>query len=292
MKKPPISQKLLDLYDGYAHGAMTRREFVERVAVVGVIGFTTSAVVDALMPAYAEAKQIDDDDPRIETRSVVYASPNGAGEMGAYIARPAGVDGPLPGVVVIHENRGLNPHIADVARRTALAGYVAMAPDALYPLGGYPGDDDRGRALQRQRDRNEMVEDFIAAVAHLQAEDGCNGTVGCVGFCFGGWVSNVLATRVPSLAAAVPFYGTAPRLEDVPDIRAPLLIHFAGLDKRVNATWPDYDAALTREGKVFTAHFYDGVNHGFHNDTTPRFDADAAALAWQRTLDFFAQRLR
>lgn len=288
---PIITQEMLDLYNDYAHGGMSRRTFLDRLRSFAVGGVTVAALSGALMPRYVEAEQISRQDPRISGADIVYPSPAGAGEMGGYQVRPAAATGKLPGIVVIHENRGLNPYIRDVARRAALAGYQVLAPDALYPLGGYPGDDDTGRELQRQRDRAEMLEDFIAAVNVLRNSADCTGDVGCVGFCFGGYVSNQLAARMPELRAAVPFYGSGATPEQVPAIEAALLLQFAENDPRVNATWPPYEQALTRHGKSFEAYSYPGTNHGFHNDTTPRFDSSAAELAWQRTLDFFARHL-
>ena len=286
-----MQQELLDLYDLYAHGLISRRQFFERAKAFAVGGLTVSAVVASVMPRYAEAQQIREEDPRVRGERIEYPSPQGAGTMGAYLVRPVAGEGKLPGVVVIHENRGLNPHIADVARRTALEGYLALAPDALFPLGGYPGNDDDGRALQRQRDRDEMAEDFVAAVRWLQQHPDCTGRVGCIGFCFGGSMTNLMAVRVSDLAAAVPFYGGQPAVDEVDEINAPLLLHFGELDTRVNAGWPDYKAALDAAGKTYAAHFYEGANHGFHNDTTPRYDEAAAKLAWQRTVEFLARQL-
>ena len=292
-RKPKPSQAMLELYDTYAHGMLDRRAFMEKLGAYAVGGVTAAMLAQELMPDYARADQVAEGDTRIEGADIPYPSPKGAGEMMGYLVKPKGTSGAMPraGVVVIHENRGLNPYIRDVARRLAVAGYVAFAPDALFPLGGYPGNDDEGRSMQRSRSRDAMVEDFIAAVAFLQAHPDCTGTVGCVGFCFGGSVSNELAARVPSLKAAVPFYGGAPDTDAVPAINAPLMLHFAGLDTRVNASWPAYKAALEANGKSFEAFVYDGVNHGFHNDTTPRYDAEAAELAWARTLAFFAAHL-
>ncbi|MFC2113460.1 dienelactone hydrolase family protein, partial [Bacteroidota bacterium] len=207
-------------------------------------------------------------------------------------SRPVDADTGLPGIVVVHENRGLNPHIEDVGRRAALEGFISLAPDALTPLGGYPGNDDEGRTLQQQRDRDEMLEDFIAAYQYLKVHPQCSGKVGVVGFCFGGWISNMMAVRIPDLSAAVPFYGGQPAAEDVPDIKAPLLLHYAGLDQRVNAGWPAYEESLKKNNKEYTAYIYPNVNHGFHNDTTPRYNPEAAKLAWQRTIDFFKEKLR
>jgi len=289
---PP--QAALDLYDKYAHGFIDRRTFMARLGRLAVGGLTVAALADSLLPNYALAEQVKPDDPRIVGEDVPYRSPMGAGDMMGYLVRPSDAcdTNPRPGVVVIHENRGLNPYIRDVARRLAVAGYVAFAPDALYPLGGYPGNDDDGRTMQRERNRDEMVEDFKAAVAYLQKHPNCTGSVGCVGFCFGGSVSNRLAAEVPSLKAAVPFYGGGVPADAVPNIRAPLLIHLGELDTRVNAGWPDYEAALKANGKSYEMHMYAGANHGFHNDTTPRYDAEAAELAWSRTLAFFGKHLK
>jgi len=290
-KASDFDQGLLALFDGYVHGDLSRREFLEQARRYAVGGVTAAALLESLSPRYAEAQQVAPDDERLETATVTYPSPQGYGEVKALLARPAGAAGKLPGVVVIHENRGLNPYIEDVARRTALAGYVALAPDGLTPLGGYPGTDDEGRAMQRELDRDKLLEDFVAAVGFLQHHEACNGRVGCVGFCYGGWVSNMLAVRVPDLAAAVPFYGRQPSAEDVAKIRAPLLIHYAGNDERVNAGWPAYEEALKAHGVDYEVHFYPEVNHGFHNDTTPRYDEAAATLAWERTIAFFKEKL-
>lgn len=288
--KLAIPQGAYDLFDKYAHGFIDRRTFLRRLNAFAVGGITLAMLTDNLLPNYALAEQVPADDPAIRGTDITYRSPHGAGEMGGYMVRPNS-EGRVPGVVVIHENRGLNPYIRDVARRVAKAGFLALAPDALYPLGGYPGTDDEGRTMQRTRSRDAMVEDFAAAVAHLQAHEGCTGNVGCVGFCFGGSVSNRLAAKIPSLKAAVPFYGGGVPAEDVPGIRAPLLIHLAGLDTRVNAGWPDYEAALKAHNKRYKMHMYEGTNHGFHNDTTSRFDPDAAQLAWTRTVTFFRKHL-
>lgn len=288
-KKPP--QEALDLYDKYAHGFIDRRSFMKKLGTYAVGGVTVAALADSLMPNYIEAQEVDEDDKRIIHERITYASPKGAGTMGGLFVRPAGSTGKLPSIVVIHENRGLNPYVEDVARRVALGGYQVLAPDALYPLGGYPGNDDDGRTMQRERDRGEMFEDFVAAVNYLQNHDDSTGKVGCVGFCYGGSVSNLLAARVPDLAAAVPFYGGAAPLEEVPNIKAPLLLNFAELDKRVNAGWPAYEAALKEQGKDYRAYIYEGANHGFHNYSTSRYDADDAKLAWARTMEFFKQHL-
>ena len=291
-KASDFDPKVLNLFDRYVHGLINRREFLEGVSKFAVGGLTAAAILESLNPKYVEAQQIPEDDPQLKTETIEYPSPQGSGTIRAYLARPANSSGNLPGVVVIHENRGLNPHIKDVARRTGLAGFLALAPDALTPLGGYPGNDDEGRALQRQLDRGKMTEDFVAAALHLKSHPECSGRIGVVGFCFGGGMVNTLAIRLPDLAAAVPFYGGQPAAEDVPKIKAPLLLHYAGLDARVNKGWPDYEAALKANGVTYTAHIYGGANHGFHNDTTPRYDQAAATLAWQRTIDFFNQTLR
>ena len=290
-KASDFDQGLLDLFDLYVHGGVSRRQFLDRAKVFAVGGATAAGLLEALSPQYAEAQQIANDDDRLETDYVEYDSPKGYGKVKAYVVRPAGTSGKLPGVVVIHENRGLNPHIEDVARRTGLAGYLAFAPDGLTSLGGYPGTDDEGREMQRTLDRDKLNEDWVAAVEFLQAHADCTGRVGCVGFCYGGGVSNMLAVRIPDLAAAVPFYGSQAPAEDVPKIQAPLQLHYASLDQRVNEGWPAYEAALKANGKDYTAYMYEGANHGFHNDTTPRYDEDAAKLAWQRTLDFFKKHL-
>jgi carboxymethylenebutenolidase len=291
LRKEDISQEVFDLYDDYAHNRIDRRQFINRLSAYAVGGITVASLLSFIMPRYAETLQIQPDDPRVDSKYITYDSPKGGGEIRGLLSRPAGVDTPLPGIVVVHENRGLNPHIEDVARRAALAGFVSLAPDALTPLGGYPGNDDDGRALQRQRDRNEMLEDFIAAYEYLKADAACSGKAGVVGFCFGGWISNMMAVRIPDLAAAVPFYGGQPPIESVPKIKAPLLLHYAGLDQRVNEGWPAYEEALKKHKKEYTAYMYPDVNHGFHNDSTPRYDKEAAELAWKRTIEFFRDKL-
>jgi len=287
-----FDQGLLDLFDRYVHGLIDRREFLDGAASFAVGGVSATALLESLSPKYAERQQVRSDDAQVSGEYVEYSSPQGAGTMRGYLVRPAGSNGDLPGVVVVHENRGLNPHIEDIARRTAVAGFLVFAPDALTPLGGYPGNDDDGRTLQGQRDRGEMQEDFVAAGSFLKSHEECSGAVGVVGFCYGGGICNMMAVRIPDLGASVPFYGGQPAVEDVPRINAPLLIHYAGLDQRINAGWPDYEAALEANGKTYTMHMYEGVNHGFHNDTTPRYDEAAATLAWQRTVDFFNRTLR
>ena len=286
-----IDRKILDLFDGYVHGTLSRRQFLERAARITASGVSASALLAALSPDYSLAQQVDPNDTSIVTSYKKFESPAGAGVMRGYYARPSDTGHRLPGVLVVHENRGLNPYIEDVARRLAIEGFVALAPDALTPLGGYPGNDDEGRALQRKRDRDEMFEDFVAAVEFLQTHPDSNGRVGAVGFCYGGSVVMKLAIRVPDLAAAVPFYGRHPTGEDVAAIRAPMLLHHAALDERVNASWPPFEKELREAGVDFENHVYDDANHGFHNDTTPRYDAEAAALAWDRTIAFFKEHL-
>ncbi len=288
-----FEQGLLDLYDEYVHGRVNRRTFLDRAARFAVGGMTAVALLDALGPNYAFAQQVPKDDTRLETSYVEYPSPEGADKTRGYLAKPAGGGKKFPGILVIHENRGLNPYIEDVTRRAAVAGFLAFAPDALAPLGGYPGTDEAGREMQAKRDGAEMTEDFIAAARWLQKHPDCDGKIGVTGFCYGGGMSNTLAFRLPDLIkAAVPFYGGQPKAEDVPKVKAPLLLHYAELDTRVNAGWPAYEAALKEHGIKYEAHIYPGANHGFHNDTTPRYDEAAAKLAWQRTIDFFNLHLR
>ena len=285
-----FDQELLDLYDHYAHGLIERRQFMDRASKFAVGGVSAAMLLETLSPNYALANQVDENDPRIKGQMIDYASPKGYGKVKGYLVRPAG-GGKRGGVVVVHENRGLNPYVADVARRVAVAGFTALAPDGLTPLGGYPGTDDEGKKMQATLDKGKLLQDFIAAYQHLRADGSSNGKVGVVGFCYGGGISNALAVRLPDLACAVPFYGSQPKTDEVAKIKAPLLLHFADLDKRINAGWPDYEAALKANGKEYTAHMYPGVNHGFHNDTTPRYDAASAALAWRRTIDFFNAKL-
>jgi carboxymethylenebutenolidase len=274
------------------HGLIDRRGFLERAGRYAAAGTTAVGLLEALSPKYAEAQQVQQDDARIRGEYAEYDSPQGHGRMRGYLVRPAGATGRLPGVIVVHENRGLNPHIEDVARRAALAGFVAFAPDALTPLGGYPGTDEEGVAMQRTLEQPKVIEDFIAATHWLRQHDATTDRIGIVGFCFGGLVSNVVAARVPELAASVPFYGGQARAEDVPRITAPLLLHYAEDDARINAGWPAYEEALKANGKRYTMHMYPGTQHGFHNDTTPRYNEAAARLAWERTTAFFNEHLR
>ena len=291
LRKEDIKQEVFDLYDDYAHSRIDRRDFVQRLSAYAVGGLTVTSLMSFLMPNYQDKIQVKADDPRLQSDYVTYPSPKGGGAMKALLSMPKGNTKKLGGIVVVHENRGLNPYIEDVARRAALAGFVSIAPDALTPLGGYPGTDEAGRELQSKRDKNEMLEDFIAAYGYLKDHKDCNGKVGVVGFCFGGGIANLMAVRLPALAASVPFYGGQPPAEDVPKIQAPLLLNYAGLDTRVNEGWPAYEAALKANHKTYTAYVYPNVNHGFHNDTTPRYDKAAAELAWQRTIDFFKSTL-
>lgn len=280
-------QELLELYDFYAHGRITKREFLDRAGKFAVGGLTATALLGMLRPNYALALQVAFTDPEIVAEYVTYPSPEGHGEVRGYLVRPSGTADPVPGVVVVHENRGLNPYIEDVARRVAKAGFAALAPDGLTSQGGYPGNDDRGRELQQQVDPTLLMNDFFAAIEWLLASDMTTDKVGITGFCYGGGVSNAAAVAYPELAAAVPFYGRQAPVEDVPKIAAPLLLHFAEHDENVNAGWPAYEAALQEHGKTYEAHVYPGTNHGFHNDSTPRYDQEAAELAWQRTIDWF-----
>ncbi|WP_129714346.1 dienelactone hydrolase family protein [Pedobacter sp. SYP-B3415] len=291
IKKEDISQEVFDLYDDYAHDRIDRRAFAQKLSAFAIGGLTVPALLSFLSPDYQDAIQTKADDPRLKAETVTYSSPKGGGSIKGLLAKPAKARKKLGGIVVVHENRGLNPHIADVARRAALAGFIVLAPDALSPLGGYPGNDDDGRALQAKRNKAEMEEDFIAAYEYLKSHKDCNGKVGVVGFCFGGAIANMMAVRIPDLAAAVPFYGGQPAVADVPKIKAALQLHYAALDTRVNEGWPAYEAALKAEGKKYQAYMYDNANHGFHNDTTPRYDKAAAELAWKRTIDFFREHL-
>ncbi len=290
-KASDYDPEILTLFDGYVHGKITRRQFLDRAAAIATVGASAGAILASLSPNYARARQVDPDDKSITAGYKKYASPDGAGVMRGYFARPAIVEHKLPAVVVIHENRGLNPYVEDVARRLAVAGIIGFAPDALTPLGGYPGDDEEGLALMRQRDRGEMREDFVAAVAYLQSHPDCSGKVGSVGFCYGGGVSMYLAVRVSNLAAAVAFYGRHPSPDDAVFIEAPLMLHHGALDERINAGWPDFEEALIAADRDYEQFMYDGANHGFHNDTTPRFDKAAADLAWRRTIAFFEKNL-
>lgn len=290
LRKEDIKQEVFDLYDAYAHNKLERRDFVQKLSMYAVGGITVPSLMSFLMPNYETTLLVDKNNPDLDSGFITYDSPKGGGEIKALLSKPKLADEKLPGIVVVHENRGLNPYVEDTARRAALAGFITIAPDALSPLGGYPGNDDEGREMQRKRDRNEMLEDFIAAFNYLKNHEGCTGKIGVVGFCFGGWISNMMAVKVPELAVAVPFYGGQPK-EGIEDIIAPLLLQYAGLDERVNAGWPEYEKKLNELGKENTAYFYPNVNHGFHNTSTPRYDEPAAELAWSRTIDFFKENL-
>jgi len=284
--------EVLKLFDGYVHGWISRRDFLDRAGKCAIGGFTAAAMLESLRPNYAFAQQVAKDDARIKTEYLAYPSPQGSGMMRGYFARPANPVGKLPGVVVIHENRGLNPYIEDVARRLAVADFLAFAPDALTPLGGYPGDEEKAAQLFGQLDAAKRSADLLAAYAVLKARPDCTGKIGAVGFCFGGATVNMFAVRLPDLAAAVPFYGGQPSAADVARIKAPLLIHYAGLDERINAGWPAFESALNANGVKYQMFMYANANHGFHNDTTPRYDEAAAKLAWSRTITFLNDNLR
>jgi carboxymethylenebutenolidase len=291
VKKEDIKQEVFDLYDDYAHNKIERREFVEKLSLYAVGGITLTSLLSAMTPNYIDSILVKQNDPRLKSEFVNYDSPKGAGTIKGLLSRPVKGKKKLPGIVVVHENRGLNPYIEDVGRRSALEGFISIAPDALTPFGGYPGNDDDGREMQRKRDRDEMLEDFIAAYNYLATHPECNGKIGVVGFCFGGWISNMMAVRIPTLNAAVPYYGGQPAAEDVPAINAPLMLQYAGLDTRVNEGWAAYEAALKENNKEYVAHFYPDVNHGFHNNTTPRYDEPMATLSWDRTISFFKEKL-
>ncbi|MDO9103719.1 MAG: dienelactone hydrolase family protein [Methylovulum sp.] len=283
---------VLQLFDKYVHGDLSRRGFLSAAAKYAVLGLTAEALLDTLNPHFAEAQQIAVNDPRIVAKYVEYDSPEGNGTLRGYLVKPAKAVGYLPGVLVIHENRGLNPHIEDIARRIALDNFIAFAPDGLASVGGYPGDEDKARELFQKLDKAKLQADFIKAAEILKKLPEANGKVGVVGFCYGGGIANFLATRIPDLAAAVPFYGSQPTAEETAKIKAPLLIHYAGIDERINAGWPAYESALKAANVNYEAFIYPGVQHGFNNDTTPRFDEAAAKLAWGRTIAFFNKHLR
>lgn len=292
MTAKDFDQELLDLYDFYAHGKITKRQFLDRAGKFAVGGLSAVALLNMLSPNYALAEQVSFNDPDIHADYITYPSPNGTGDVRGYLVRPAGVDKPLPAVLVIHENRGLNPYIEDVARRLAKAGFMALAPDGLTSVGGYPGNDADGRELQKTVDRVELMSDFFNGFEYLLNREDCTGKVGAVGFCYGGGVVSAIAVAYPELAAGVPFYGRQPAAEDVAKIQAPLLIQMGELDERINAGWPDFEAALQSNGKVYEAYIYENANHGFHNDSTPRYDEEMANLAWDRTIDWFNTYLK
>jgi carboxymethylenebutenolidase len=283
--------EILQIFDRYVHGDLDRRGFLERAGQVVGGPAAAAGLLALLSPRFAEARQVAPEDPRIQTRRQVFESPLGHGRVEGLLARPASQAASLPAVLVVHENRGLNPHIEDIARRLAVEGFLAFAPDALAPLGGYPGDEDRAREAFARLDLAKTRADFIAAARGLMAMPESHGRVAALGFCFGGGIANMLATEIPELAAAVPFYGGQPAAADAARIKARLMLHYAGNDERTNAGWPDYEAALRSAGVPYEVYFYPGAQHGFHNDTTPRFDAAAAALAWGRTLPFMRSAL-
>lgn len=290
-KTPELPPEAFSLFDKYVHGLITRRDFIDRASALAIAGLGGAALLDVMNPKFAQAQQVQPADARIEAEFIEIPAP-GYGKVRGYLVKPAKAAGRLPTVLVVHENRGLNPHIEDIARRIALDGFIAFAPDALFPLGGYPGDEDKARELFQQLDQNKTREDFVAALDHLKKLPQGTGKTGVVGFCYGGGIANFLATRVPDLNAAVPFYGGAPAAGDVARIKAPLLLQFAETDERINAAWPAYEKELQAAGVKYQAYVYPGTQHGFNNDTTPRFNKEAAALAWQRTIAFFNERLR
>lgn len=290
-KASDFDQRVLDLYDDYAHGRITRRDFAQRTAGIVAAGVSVEAVLSSLMPNYAQAQQVSKDDPRIRTETITYESPKGGKQISGLLAMPAKGE-KFPAVLVIHENRGLNPYIEDVARRLATDGFLALAPDALSPLGGYPGNDEEGRNMQAKRPVPEMTEDFIEGAKYLQKHERSTSKVGAVGFCFGGGMVNELAVRIPEvIQAGVPFYGRQPSTAEVSKIKAAMLIHYAEKDERINQGWPAYEIALKEAKVAYEAFIYPGVNHGFHNDSTPRYDEAAAKLAWSRTIEFFQKHL-
>jgi carboxymethylenebutenolidase len=292
LKKEDINQDVFDLYDDYAHNKLNRKQFVEKLGLYAVGGLTVSSLLSFMSPNYVDSLLVKPSDPTLDSDYITYESDKGGGTIKGLLSQPNDNTTKLPGIIVVHENRGLNPYIEDVGRRTAKEGFISLAPDALSPLGGYPGNDDAGRAMQKQRNRNEMLEDFIAAYHHLKNHENCDGNVGVVGFCFGGWISNMMAVRIPALGAAVPYYGRQPEAEDALKIKAPLLLQYAELDKRVNAGWPAFKKILKANTIEHQAYIYPEVNHGFHNNTTPRYDKKAANLSWERTIAFFKTHLK
>jgi carboxymethylenebutenolidase len=291
LTKEDISQEIFDLYDDYAHNKIDRRCFVEKLSVFAVGAITLPSLLSFMTPNYEDALLIQPSDPRLNSRFITYESTKGGGTIKGLLSQPADTSKKFAGIIVVHENRGLNPYIEDVGRRAALEGFITLAPDALSPLGGYPGNDDDGRELQKKRSREEMLEDFIAAHDYLKNHKDCIGQIGVVGFCFGGLIANMMAVRIPTLAASVPYYGGQPSAEEAELIKTPLLLNYAGLDTRVNDGWPAYEAILKKNKVENTAYFYTDVNHGFHNNTTPRYDEAAATLSWKRTIDFFKLKL-
>ena len=292
LKKEAISQEVFDLYDDYAHNKLDRRQFAEKLSLYAVGGLTVASLLSFMSPNYKDTLLVQPNDPTLDSDYITYDSPTGGGTIKGLLSKPKDLKTKLPGVIVVHENRGLNPYIEDVGRRVAVADFISLAPDALTPLGGYPGNDDDGRALQKERNQAEMLEDFIAAYDYLKNHKDCNGHIGVVGFCFGGWIANMLAVRIPELGAAVPYYGRQPEAEDAATIKAPLLLQYGELDERVNAGIPAYEAVLTAHAIAYETYIYPKVNHGFHNNTTPRFDKAAADLSWSRTIAFFKEHLK
>jgi len=292
LTKEDISQEVFDLYDDYAHNKINRRQFVEKLSIFAVGAVTLPSLLSFMTPNYVDSIIVQPTDPRIKSGYINYDSSKGGGSIKGLLSQPSDSKKKLPGIIVVHENRGLNPYIEDVGRRAAIEGFITLAPDALSPLGGYPGNDDDGRELQKKRTREEMLEDFIAAYEYLKSHKDCNGHIGVVGFCFGGWISNMLAVKIPTLKAAVPYYGGQPTKEEAEKIKTPLLLHYAGLDNRVNEGWPAFQEILNKNKVENTAYFYPNVNHGFHNNTTPRYDEAAATLSWTRTIDFFKEKLK
>ena len=292
LKKEDIKQEVFDLYDDYAHNKLDRRQFAEKLSLYAVGGLTVASLLSFMSPNYKDTLLVQPDDPTLESDYITYESPKGGGTIKGLLSKPKDLKTKLPGVIVVHENRGLNPYIEDVGRRVAAENFISLAPDALTPLGGYPGNDDDGRTMQRERNQQEMLEDFIAAYEYLKAHKDCTGKVGVVGFCFGGWISNMMAARIPELGAAVPYYGRQPEAEDAAKIKAPLLLQYGELDTRVNEGLPAFEEVLKANGITYEAFIYPNVNHGFHNNTTPRFDKEAADLSWSRTIAFFNKYLR
>jgi carboxymethylenebutenolidase len=292
LQKEDINQEVFDLYDDYAHNKLNRRQFVEKLGIYAVGGVTVGSLMSFMSPDYINTLLVSPQDPTLDSDYIVYDSPKGAGKMKGLLSVPKDITTKLPGVIVVHENRGLNPYIEDVGRRAAKENFITLAPDALTPLGGYPGNDDDGRTMQKKRDRNEMLQDFIAAYHYLKAHKNCNGHIGVVGFCFGGYIANMMAVNLPELGAAVPYYGRQPEEADAITIKAPLLLQYAELDTRVNAGWPAYETILKANTIEHKAYIYPEVNHGFHNNTTPRYDKEMAELSWTRTMDFFKKHLK
>ena len=292
LKKEDIKQEVFDLYDDYAHNKLDRRQFAEKLSLYAVGGLTVASLLSFMSPNYRDTLLVQPNDPSLDSDYITYDSPKGGGPIKGLLSKPKDLKTKLPGVIVVHENRGLNPYIEDVGRRVAVENFISLAPDALTPLGGYPGNDDDGRTMQRERDQNEMLEDFIAAYEYLKAHKDCNGKVGVVGFCFGGWISNMMAVRIPELGAAVAYYGRQPEAEDAAKIKAPLLLQYGELDTRVNEGLPAFEEVLKANNIAYEAFIYPKVNHGFHNNTTPRFDKEAADLSWSRTIAFFNKYLK